>query len=337
MSITKHLSNIGQYITFLLLLFIGNADAQILIDSVIAVVSGQAITQSELINEFRIEVITDKPLTREPTAAEKQEYLDRIIDRRFVLHAAEKLGITADNYKEQVAKQIAEMQAKFPSDAAFHRVLQEQELEIEALEKWVSDHLIYDAYFRRNFVNKVDSRYIDIDTLAPKYFEENKAQFVAPATVTFRSILVTVSSKSSAKEKQVAKRLAEQINGRLQQGETFEKVKQSYKTDTSISFNLLTLTTGMELGEIVAQLKPAERKGPLPVPEGYRIVELVKKTSARQKQYSEVKGEIAKLIQHNKAETEFKKWLARQKAKEPWYIPENALKQVTQIKIQLAK
>ena len=335
MSITKHLSNIGQYITFLLLLFIGNVDAQILIDSVIAVVNGQAITQSELINEFRIETITDKPLMREPTAAEKQEYLDRIIDRKFVLHAAEKLGITTDDYKEQVTKQITEMQAKFPSDVAFRNVMLEQELEIEALEKWVSDHLIYDAYFRRNFVNKVDSRYID--TLAPKYFEENKAQFVAPATVTFRSILVTVSSKSSAKEKQVAKRLAEQINGRLQQGETFEKVKQSYKTDTSISFNLLTLTTGMELGEIVAQLKPAERKGPLPVPEGYRIVELVKKTPARQKQYSEVKGEIAKLIQHNKAETEFKKWLARQKAKEPWYIPEDALKRVTQIKIQLTK
>ncbi len=335
MSIPKHLSNIGQYITFLLLLFVGNVDAQILIDSVTAVVNGQAITQSEIINEFRIEAITDKPLTREPTAAEKQEYLDRIIDRRFVLHAAEKLGITADDYKEQVAKQIAEVRAKFPSDAAFHRVLQEQELEIEALEKWVSDRLIYDAYFKRNFVNKVDSRYID--TLAPKYFEENKAQFIAPATVTFRSILVTAPSESSAKEKQVAKRLAEQINGRLQQGETFEKVKQSYKTDTSISFNLLTLTTETALGEIVAQLKPTERKGPLPVPEGYRIVELVKKTPARQKQYSEVKGEIAKLIQHNKAETEFKKWLARQKAKEPWYIPEDALKRVTQIKIQLTK
>ncbi len=336
MSITKHLSNIGQYITFLLLLFVvGNVDAQILIDSVTAVVNGQAITQSEIINEFRIEAITDKPLTREPTAAEKQEYLDRIIDRRFVLHAAEKLGITADDYKEQVAKQIAEVRAKFPSDAAFHRVLQEQELEIEALEKWVSDHLIYDAYFKRNFVNKVDSRYID--TLAPKYFEENKAQFVAPATVTFRSILVTVPSENSAKEKQVTKRLAEQINGRLQQGETFEKVTQSYKTDTSISFNLLTLTTETALGEIVAQLKPTERKGPLPVPEGYRIVELVKKTPARQKQYSEVKGEIAKLIQHNKAETEFKKWLARQKAKKPWYIPEDTLKRVTRIKIQPTK
>ena len=91
------------------------------------------------------------------------------------------------------------------------------------------------------------------------------------------------------------------------------------------------------MGEIVAQLKPTERKGPLPVPEGYRIVELVKKTPARQKQYSEVKGEIAKLIQHNKAETEFKKWLARQKAKKPWYIPEDTLKRVTRIKIQPTK
>ena len=335
MRIPKYLSNTTKYITFLLFLFVGNADAQVLIDSVIAVVNGQAITQSELVNEFRIEAIIDKPLSREPTAAEKQKYLDRIISRRFVLLAAEKIGITAVDHKKQIAEQIATIRAKFPSDAAFHKFLQEQEVEIEALEKWVSDRLIYDDYFRRNFVSKVDSK--EIDELAPQYFEKNKAQFITAATVTFRSVVIAVPSESSAKEKQTAKRLAEQINGRLQQGETFEKVKQSYKTDPSISFNSFTLTTDTALGTIVAQLQPTERKGPLPVQEGYRIVELVKKTPARQKQYSEVKDEIAKLIRQNKAETAFKEWLTRQKADEPWYILEDALKRVSGIKIQPTK
>ena len=335
MNIPKHLSNIAQYIVFLLFLFIGNADAQTLIDSVIAVVNGQPITQSELTNEFRIDAILGKPLSREPTEAEKQAYLDRIISRRFVLQGAEKIGITAVDHKKQVAEQIAAIRSKFPSDATFRNVLREQELEIETLEKWVSDDIIYSEYFTRQFVRTVDSK--EIDELAPQYFEANKAQFVAPATVTFRSALVVVAPDSSKKEKQAAKRLAEHINSRLLQGETYETVKQSSKTEKSISFNSLTLTTDTSLGAIVAQLEPSERKGPIPVPEGFRIVELVKKTPERQKQYSEVKDQVADLIRHNKAETAFKEWLARQKADEPWYILEDALKRVSGIKIQPTK
>ena len=335
MNIPKHLSNTAKYITFLLFLFIGNADAQILIDSVIAVVNGQPITQSELTNEFRIDAILGKPLSREPTAAEKQKYLDHIISRRFVLQGAEKIGITAVDHKKQVAEQIAAIRSKFPSDATFRNVLREQELEIETLEKWVSDDIIYSEYFTRQFVRTVDSK--EIDELAPQYFEANKAQFVAPATVTFRSALVVVAPDSSKKEKQAAKRLAEHINSRLLQGETYETVKQSSKTEKSISFNSLTLTTDTSLGAIVAQLEPSERKGPIPVPEGFRIVELVKKAPERQKQYSEVKDQVADLIRHNKAETAFKEWLARQKADEPWYILEDALKRVSGIKIQPTK
>lgn len=331
MKIPKHLSNTTKYIIFLFFLFVGNADTQILIDSVIAVVNGQAITQSELVNEFRIEVITDKPLSREPTDTEKREYLDRIISRRFVLQEAEKLGITKIDRKKQVAERIAAMHANFTSDAAFHRVLQEQELEIEALEKWIYDHLIYDDYFTRQFVRKVNND--EIDELAPQYFERNKTQFIAPATVTFHSVLVTVPSDSSTEQRQTAQRLAEQINSRLQQGESFEAVGQSYKTESSVSFELIILRTDTPLGKIVEQLKPAERKEPFPVSEGFRIVELVKKTLARQKQYSEVKDEIANLIRHNKAETAFQIWLTTRKAKEPWYILEDALKRVPQIKI----
>ena len=335
MRIPKHLSYIGRYIAFLLLLFVGNADAQVLIDSVIAVVNGQPITQSELVNEFRIDVIMGKSLSREPTEAEKQKYLDHIISRRFVLQGAEKIGITAVDHKKQVAARTAAIRSKFPSDAVFRNVLREQELEMEALEKWMSDEIVYSEYFTRQFVRTVNSK--EIDELAPQYFEANKAQFVVPATVTFRSVLVVVSPDSSAKEKQAAKHLAEQINLRLQQGETYDTVKQSSKTEKSISFNSLTLTTDTSLGAIVAQLEPSKRKGPILVPEGYRIVELVKKTSERQKQYSEVKDQISNLIRHNKADTAFKEWLARQKADEPWYILEDALKRVSGIKVQPTK
>ena len=70
------------------------------------------------------------------------------------------------------------------------------------------------------------------------------------------------------------------------------------------------------------------------MPEGYRIVELIKKTDARQKQYSEVKDEIATMIRQNIAETEFNEWLMSQKTSPSWYIINDALRRVNQIQIQ---
>ena len=70
------------------------------------------------------------------------------------------------------------------------------------------------------------------------------------------------------------------------------------------------------------------------MPEGYRIVELIKKTDARQKQYSEVKDEIATMIRQNIAETEFNEWLMSQKTSPSWYIINDALRRVNPIQIQ---
>ena len=331
MNIPKHLS----YIILLSLLILGNVHAQVLIDSVIAVVNKRAITQSELVDEFRIEEIINKPLKEKPSETDKRIYLDRLIIRRLVLQGAEKIGIMTADYKKQVAERVAEIRSKFPSDEVFQNLLQKQELEIATLEKWVYEQIIYETYYNRQFVNRVDSR--EIDELAPQYFEANKAKYVVPATVNFRSILIAFPSEASEVQKQAAKRIAEQINSRLQRGETYEQIEQSNKTDSNITFESLTLTTDPPLGKVVAQLEPTERKGPISVPEGYRIVELIKKTDARQKQYSEVKDEISKILRQNKAETEFNQWLAKQKAGVPWYIINDSLKRVTQIQIQPTK
>ncbi len=319
----------------LLFLFIWNADAQVLIDSIIAVVNKQAITQSELVDEFRIEAIIDKPLKKKPTETDKQRYLDRIIRRRFVLQGAEKIGITTTAHKKQVAERIAEIRAKFTSDKSFQSAMRKQKLEMATLEKWVYEQIIYEIYYNRQFINRVDSR--EIDELSPQYFESNKAKYVVSATVTFRSVFIVFPPESSEEQKQVIKQIAEQINSRLQRGETFEKIEQGSKTNPSFSFDLQTLTTDTPLGEIVSQLEPAERKGPILVPEGYRIVELIMKTDARQKQYSEVKDEISTMIRQNIAETEFNEWLMSQKTSLSWYIINDALKRVNQIQIQPTK
>lgn len=327
----KHFSIITVYINFLLSIFVVITDAQVLVDAVIAVVKKQAITQSELVNEFRIKAIIDKPITQEPTEEEKREQLNHIINRKFVLQEAERIGITNTDRKKQVAERIATIQEKFTTKKEFGQVLQKHEIEIQALEKWVYDLIIYDDYYRLKFINSVNRK--EIDDLAPQYFEANKKQFIAPATVTFRSILIIVDQESSDTEKKSLKMLADRISVALKQGDEFAKVIQNYKVNESVSFDSLTLKAETPMGKIVSQLKPNERKGPIAVPEGFRIVELVKKTPSRQKQYSEVKDEIVILIRNNIAETSFKKWITRQKENDPWYILDDVLRRVTGIRI----
>ena len=134
---------------------------------------------------------------------------------------------------------------------------------------------------------------------------------------------------SSVIQKQSLKTLSEDITFRFKQGDTYAEVSQNYKSNPSLTFNTLTLNADSPLGEIASQMKPNDHMGPIPVPEGFRIVELVKKTPSRQKQYSEVKDEIAILLRNNIAETSFKAWLIKQKEDTPWYILDDALNRVT--------
>lgn len=334
-------SNIGRYIAFLLFLFVGNAYAQTLIDSVIAVVNGEAITQSELENEFRIASIIGPwegfvtPNMAEPTVSEKWTVLEAIIARKFVLREAERLGIMLTDRSTQVTEQITEICLKYTSETEFHGVLQKHELEIEALEKWVYDRLIYDVFFRRKFFNTVNSE--EITQLAAQYFEKHKTEFVVPATVTFHALRIAVPPDASGKEKRAAEGLVQQLNSRLQQGATFEAVKQVYKAEQSISFNSSTLVADTPLGTLIAQLQVAERSDPLPVSEGYLVAELIRKTPARQKQYTEVKDEIVARIRQEKAKSEFDAWLTKRESEGDWYILHDELAQFSRTKTQPAE
>ena len=99
------------------------------------------------------------------------------------------------------------------------------------------------------------------------------------------------------------------------------------KTQLAIKFEVLTLEVDTPLGTIVAELQDSELSAPLPVSNGYRIVERIQNNPARQKTYAEVSEEIIDRIQHEKAEAEFAAWLVERREKESWHILDKALEQ----------
>ena len=315
-----------RYITFLILFCIGgNVYTQTLIDSIIAVVNEDAITRSELEDELRIVRVLRVRTDTTSTLAEKRAALNTIINRKFVLQEAERLGVVVTERDSQVAAEIAEISAKYASNTAFQSVLEQYQLEKEAVEAWVYDQLIYDEFFRRIFFNAINSE--EVAKLAKSYYDANSAEFIVPPTVTFKSLLIVRPKNGSETEKQTVEELVSKLNERLQQGETFQAVYEASKTELELKFEVRTLATDTPLGAIVTELQVSERSTPLRVTEGYQIVERIRNNSAYLKTYEEVSEEITEQIRQELANEQFEAWLTKQKEEETWDILDDELAQ----------
>ena len=316
----------GRYITFLFLCCFcinGNAYTQVLIDTVIAVVNTDAITRSELENEFRIAAIMGKPLVETPTAVEKRAVLETIINRKFVLQESERRGIVIAERNMQIEGKIAEIRARYDAEADFQNVLQQYQLETEALKMWIYEQLIYDEFFRRIFFNAVNSA--EVEKLAKSYYDTHITEFVVPSTVTFNSLLIVIPEGISETEKQNVVDLVQELNGHLQQGKTFEAVRKAYETLLTLKFAISTVAADTPLGSIITELKTSERSQPIRVAEGYQIVERIRHNPAYQKAYSEVSEEITEQIRQEEAAQRFEAWLIGEKEEKTWHILDHEL------------
>ena len=309
-----------RYIIFLILFCIGgNASAQTLIDSIIAIVNADAITRSELEDEFRIATVFSTGRTdRLPTLSEKRSALNTLINRKFVLQAAERRGIVVTERETQVASKIAEISTNYASETAFQSVLEQLQLEKAALEAWFYDQLIYDEFFRRIFFNAINSE--EVARLAKAYYDANGSEFIVPPTVTCKSLHIAMPKNGSEAERQAAEELVRKLNERLQQGEKFQKVYEAYATQLALKFEVLRLEIDTPLGAIVTQLQVSERSTPFRVSEGYQIIERIRNNSAYQKTYQEVSEEITERIRQELAHEAFEAWLSRRKEAETWHI-----------------
>ena len=308
-----------RYILFFLLLCIsGNTYTQTLIDSVIAVVNMEAITRSDLENEFRIAAVMGKPFVAAPTAAQKRAVLETIINRKFVLQESEQIGVVVAERDGQIDRKVAEIRAGHAAKADFLNALQEYQLELETLKMWVYEQLIYDEFFRRIFFNTVNSA--EVAQLAKSYYDKHSAEFVVPPTVTFKSLLIVVSADISETEKQNMADLVQQLSADLQQGKTFKAVRKAYETQLTLRVSESTVAADTPLGRILTELKTSARSQPILVSEGYQIVERIRNNPAYQKEYSEVSEEIAARIRQEAAAQRFETWLAGQKAEKTWHI-----------------
>ena len=318
---TYHVSRITFYVCMMLTVTCLSAQNVKPIDFVIAVVNRQAITLSELESELIIPFFVDPVLFRSPIPSEirnpstedKRAVLWVLIERKLMLQEADRMrgGIPLARWQEEITEAMEGIKSRYSSDAAFSDALKEKGLEYEELEEWQQSRLIINGWISRRFGTRIAED--EIEQKAVQYYEQHKSEFIEPTQVKFGYIKVFPRLEDTPEQQTHAKQLAEDIYALLQKGAKFSDLYQTYKNTSNIHIdNNAQISGATRLGMTLAKLKIGEFSKPIARPDGYLIAKLLSKTP-RQETYSEVKGEIKKVLIDEQLKTWVKAWLDEQK------------------------
>jgi parvulin-like peptidyl-prolyl isomerase len=158
---------------------------------------------------------------------------------------------------------------------------------------------------------------------ARQYYQFHQSEFVEPAHVTLREILIEVPTVNQAGRPAVnvgqddeAKRKAEAVRARLAAGEDFAKVAGEVSASASKSNGGLVgpINVGelsQDLQQTLGKMKPGDLTEPIRSARGYQILKLETSTPAGQKPFDSVRDLVADRVYQERAQGEMRKFLDR--------------------------
>lgn len=217
--------------------------------ALVNLIRSEPITVRQLRTEVeRLERGTGRALTQE----QRIQVLNRMIDERLVLQAAERDRITVfpndvNQHIQQVRGQMAQQLGRQPTDAEFAEAIRNQTgLEMQAFTEQIRRQMILQRYLlhrKGDMINSAVSQPTEAQVRAE--FNLRRAQFVRPETVEFDSIQVPFgpNAASRANGRQLIDRLARDIGNDPSRFDSFhERSRQpnsGYNAFTGTSVPLL--------------------------------------------------------------------------------------------------
>ncbi len=269
-------------------------------NGVAAIVNGYQITDEELDRYYQSQVQDQSaPPSEDQARMMRISILSEIIDRQILLHRAEELGLTAVD--EEVNQRLEEYRAPFDDEDGFLASLRDRGMSLEDLRTEIRRNLTIDKLFNR----QVASRIKISDAEMRAYYEENRASFaLAEQQLHLAQILVTDTPETpvpnlqndDATDEETAKAKIEMLAERLEAGADFAQLAQDYSEDP------VTTPNGGDLGfvpqsslekadivlrRVVAALSPGEISPVVETEGQYRIIKLIAREPAGQRDYSD--------------------------------------------------
>lgn len=304
----------------------GARPGSVIVERVLVRVNGEILTQSQLTSQ-QIAVLreSERPVvegTLEARLAEiTPDVLVQSVDDLLQVQHGRELGFTFTQEQFQSAVNNIKSQNKL-DDKQFAQALQQEGLTLEELRQRIE---------RGFFIQSVEQREIGPSmtiTLEEQrqYYKRNSQQFMTPATVTIRELLVNVPTTTQAGKEvfsvaddNAAKARIEGLRAKAQAGEDFAAiVSANSDSSTRAGGGLIGPVNADDLSpalrELLGKLEPGGISEPLRTARGYQVFRLEARSTPTLRPFDEVRREIEGAIRLERLEPERQKLLARLRA-----------------------
>jgi len=254
------------------------------VDRVVAVVGDQVILWSDVMSSINQQRAAGLKLP--PDSAGQQavarEALSALVDEEILVQKARllKIEVTPDEVNRSVDEQVKRVRGQFQTDDEFRTEL--RNAGFGTAEEY--RRTLYEQYYRRALQQRAfeELRKTSVgrnvgETEVQEAFERNRAQLQqAPATVTFRQIVVSPKPSTAAKARARAK--ADSLLAEIRRGGDFEQIAKRESMDAA------SKPTGGDLGwnrrgamvpefeRVMFALSPGQISGVFETAFGYHIV-----------------------------------------------------------------
>ncbi|HML18206.1 MAG TPA: peptidylprolyl isomerase [Bryobacteraceae bacterium] len=269
--------------------------------NVAATVNGRAITYADLEKQYQSQFGTpNEKESDDQMQIQKLEVLRTLIDGEVMLQRAEKQGLMATD--ADVEAKYNELKAPYTQEE-FQKQLNSRKITAEDLKAQLRRDLSVNKLFNKEITSQISITDKDISD----FYNDNKASFnLAEPQVHMAQILVTPTidpnvrnlKNDKAQDDDQAKKKIDSLYNRLRQGEDFAMLAQNYSEDSNSSQNGGDLgfipesaleKANVDLRKAVMSLRPGEITGVLHTAEGYRILKVISREPAGQRDLTDPK------------------------------------------------
>lgn len=302
-----------------------------IIEQVLVKVNGDIITKTEL-ETRQIEALRRRMGTRVDAEALKNdaelrkalldvtpEILVDAVDELIVIQLGREKGYRLSDEQFKSWLENLRKEQNLQDDQRFQAALRQEGMSLDDLRKNVERQFLVSRVQQ----DEVGQKLSITEEEARQYYLAHKAEFVDPASVTLREILIEIPTSTQAGEAGVnvaadddAKKEADAVRARIAAGEDFGKVAAEVSDSPSKANGGLIGPLPMSdvsdaLRKALESMKPGDVTQPSRTPKGFQILKLEAMKVAAAQPFESVRDLVADKVYEARQQSEMKKFLAR--------------------------
>lgn len=288
-------------------------------DRIVAIVNDDIITLSELNTTFepymkRIEAQLAGKDKEKVVAEGRTAILNRMIDNKLIEQEAKKSGIVIKD--EEVMGTIRDMLKG--------RNMQMSDL-LQALSK---DGLTFDGYKqdlkeqlqRQQLVRReIRAKLVVTDDEIGDYYRQHRDEYEGKEAIRLKQILLPLPLGADPAIRERARELAESILKRIKNGEPFEALAAQFSPGSATAGGDIGFVEKghmlPEVEKVALNLGVGDVSPVIETSQGFYIIQVVDKRGAGLKPIIEVRQEIQRKLEDEKASKKFEQWVADLRSK----------------------